>query len=132
MGFTSGETAKDLSRGAVILCWRGRRKLLGGEYIFLPRTRNGKTNYHPNSSITLIECVTNFLNWSGTSIPQVLKAVTATPAAMLGLQGVKGCLESDADADLCVLSEEVDGEGLRKLVVDQVWKFGGCVYERGV
>lgn len=76
--------------------------------------------------------MTNFLNWSGTSIPQVLKAVTATPAAMLGLQGVKGCLESDADADLCVLSEEVDGEGLRKLVVDQVWKFGGCVYERGV
>ncbi|CAG8957609.1 hypothetical protein HYFRA_00010476 [Hymenoscyphus fraxineus] len=84
------------------------------------------------SSLPLLSCVSNFLSYTGCTIPQALKAVTATPAAMLGLQGVKGCLESDADADLVVLSEEIseDGEGRRrrKLVVDQVWKFGGCVW----
>ncbi len=82
------------------------------------------------SSITLIECVTNFLNWSGASIPAALKAVTQTPAAMLGLQGVKGSLEEDADADLVVLEEEVDEKGWKTLRVDQVWKFGSKVFDR--
>ncbi|KAH7019282.1 N-acetylglucosamine-6-phosphate deacetylase [Ilyonectria destructans] len=75
------------------------------------------------SSITLLECVNNFLQWSGTSIPQALGAVTSTPAAMLGLQGVKGTLDAGADADLVVLSEETVG-GCRRLVLDEVWKFG--------
>ena len=82
------------------------------------------------SCLTLIECVSNFLNWSGAGIPQALKAVTATPAAMLGLSGVKGSLESDADADLVVISEEVAGNGEKVLSVDQVWKFGSKVYDR--
>ena len=82
------------------------------------------------SSITLIECVTNFLNWSGASIPQALKAVTATPAAMLGLQGVKGSLSSDADADLVVIEEEVGENGVKNLRIDQVWKFGTKVWDR--
>lgn len=80
------------------------------------------------SSITLIECVNNFLNWSGATIPQALKAVTATPAAMLGIQGVKGTLEAGADADLVVFSEERDENGAMKLVIDEVWKFGARVF----
>ncbi|KXX78050.1 putative N-acetylglucosamine-6-phosphate deacetylase [Madurella mycetomatis] len=80
------------------------------------------------SSITLIECVNNFLNWTGAAIPQALKAVTATPAAMLGVHGVKGCLDVGADADLVVLSEETSCEGLRNLVVDEVWKFGARIF----
>jgi len=82
------------------------------------------------SSITLIECVSNFLNWSGTSIPQAIKAVTETPAKMLGLQGVKGSLNSDADADLVVIEEEIDEHGVRNLRIDQVWKFGSKVFDR--
>jgi len=82
------------------------------------------------SSIALIECVSNFLNFSGATVPQALKAVTATPAAMLGLSGVKGSLESDADADLVVLEEEVDVGGKRRLRIDQVWKFGSKVFDR--
>ncbi|KAE8444242.1 hypothetical protein EG329_000742 [Mollisiaceae sp. DMI_Dod_QoI] len=82
------------------------------------------------SSITLIECVTNFLNWSGASVPCALKAVTKTPAEMLGLGGVKGCLEADADADLVVIEEERDGDGKRNLRIDQVWKFGTKVWDR--
>jgi len=78
------------------------------------------------SSISLLECVNNFLHWSGASIPQALKAVTATPAAMLGLAGVKGSLEQDADADLLVFSQNEKGD----LVVDQVWKFGAKVFDR--
>ncbi len=68
----------------------------------------------------------NFLHWSGASIPQALKAVTATPAAMLGYAGVKGSLEQDADADLLVFSQNEKSD----LVVDQVWKFGTKVYDR--
>jgi len=79
------------------------------------------------SSITLLECVNNFLRWTGTSIPQALSAVTSTPAAMLGLGGVKGSLEADADADLVIFSEETRGAA-PQLVLDEVWKFGRRVY----
>ncbi|KAI1434784.1 carbohydrate esterase family 9 protein [Xylaria sp. CBS 124048] len=82
------------------------------------------------SSITLIECVNNFLKWTGASIPQALKAVTSTPAALLGLQGVKGCLEDGADADLVIFSETTNSQGGAKLVIDEVWKFGAKVYCR--
>ncbi|KAH7175617.1 family 9 carbohydrate esterase [Dactylonectria macrodidyma] len=75
------------------------------------------------SSITLLECINNFLEWTGTSIPQALGAVTSTPAAMLGLQGVKGTLDAGADADLVVLSDEAVGD-CHRLVLDEVWKFG--------
>jgi N-acetylglucosamine-6-phosphate deacetylase len=76
------------------------------------------------SSITLLECVNNFLAWTGHSIPQALRAVTATPAAMLGLEDVKGTLAPGADADLIILSE---AEGDRELKLDEVWKFGSRV-----
>lgn len=85
------------------------------------------------SAIGLLQCVENFLNWTGASVPQALKAVTETPARMLGLQGIKGCLEEGADADLVVLDlqDGVVGEN-KKLVVEQVWKFGEKVFEREV
>lgn len=83
------------------------------------------SNTLAGSTITLIECVTNFLNWSGCTVAQALRSVTSTPAVMLGLGGVKGTLDAGADADLVVLSEEEDNAtGVRKLVVDEVWKFG--------
>lgn len=82
------------------------------------------------SSITLVECVNNFMNWSGATIPQALKTVTAAPAAMLGMSGVKGSLEADADADLVVLDDQIDGQGWRSLSVSQVWKFGSKVFDR--
>jgi N-acetylglucosamine-6-phosphate deacetylase len=84
------------------------------------------------SSITLIECINNFLNWSGVSVAQALGAVTATPARMLGLQDVKGCLQAGADADLVVLDDIVSNDGLQTLKVDQVWKFGDCVFDAGI
>lgn len=71
----------------------------------------------------------NFLNWTGATIPQALKAVTGTPAAMLGIRDVKGTLDADADADLVVLSEVKDG-ARTDLVVDEVWKFGSRVFVR--
>jgi N-acetylglucosamine-6-phosphate deacetylase len=82
----------------------------------------------PTSSITLLECVNNFLQWTGTGIPHALKAVTATPAAMLGLQGVKGSLAAGADADLVIFSEAQTPGRPSTLVLDEVWKFGTRVH----
>jgi len=104
----------------------GRRLIKMGSHLVL----EGSADKIAGSSITLIECVSNFLNWSGEGVGKALKAVTATPAAMLGLGGVKGCLDSDADADLCIISEEVAPDGQKKLLVDQVWKFGTKVFDR--
>lgn len=73
------------------------------------------------------------MKWTGASVPQALGAVTSIPAAMLGLQGVKGTLESGADADLVILSDgygsknEVGGTS-EVLVLDEVWKFGENVF----
>lgn len=83
-----------------------------------------------DSSITLIECVNNFLQWSSEPVAKALRSVTATPAAMLGIEKQKGFLNADADADLVILSEQTGESGRPKLVVDEVWKFGVRVHRR--
>ncbi len=89
---------------------------------------NGKI---AGSSIQLGDCVTNFLNWTGASVPEALKAVTETPAKMLGIQDMKGTLQEGADADLVVLDlQEGAIGGERKVIIDQVWKFGTKVFEK--
>lgn len=80
------------------------------------------------SATTMLQCVNNFLNWTGASVAEALNAVTAAPATMLGVKGAKGCLNPGADADLVILDEkEVGGE--RKLEIWEVWKFGELVFE---
>jgi N-acetylglucosamine-6-phosphate deacetylase len=81
------------------------------------------------SSATLIECVNNFRRWSDASTAEALNAVTATPARLLGLEGVKGTLESGADADLVVLTDAPDPYSGPTLTVDQVWKRGVIIYD---
>jgi N-acetylglucosamine-6-phosphate deacetylase len=87
----------------------------------------------------LVECVGNFVEWTGAGVAEALRAVTEVPARLLGLQGVKGCLEEGADADLVVLDFVEGQEGAevgdsdapkKKLVVEQVWKFGRRVFVR--
>ena len=82
------------------------------------------------SSITLVECVSNFLNWTGVTIPEAIETITSTPAKMLGLASAKGTLSGDADADIVVLSEDQSEPGHVKFIVDQVWKFGVKVHDR--
>ncbi|KAH7380612.1 n-acetylglucosamine-6-phosphate deacetylase-like protein [Pyrenochaeta sp. MPI-SDFR-AT-0127] len=104
----------------------GSRIIKNGALLTLEE--NGKL---AGSSIQLIDCVTNFLNWTGASVPEALKAVTETPAMMLGLQNVKGTLREGADADLVVLDlQEGTVGGEKKLVIDEVWKFGNKVFGR--
>ena len=81
------------------------------------------------SSASLVECVNNFRRWTNASTVEAINAVTATPARMLGLQGVKGSLASGADADLVVLGESMDPFTGLTLTVDQVWKFGTKVFD---
>jgi N-acetylglucosamine-6-phosphate deacetylase len=80
--------------------------------------------------VTLVECVTNLLRWTRIPVATGLKTVTSTPAKWLGLGQVKGCLDPGADADLVVLGEGKDDEGLWTLTVDEVWKFGKRVHRR--
>jgi N-acetylglucosamine-6-phosphate deacetylase len=87
---------------------------------------NGKI---AGSSITLVECVSNFMEWTGASVPEAIRAVTETPARLLRCEGVKGSLGEGKDADLVVLDLQDGGEG-KRLVVDQAWKFGVKVFER--
>ncbi|OAA41246.1 carbohydrate esterase family 9 [Cordyceps fumosorosea ARSEF 2679] len=81
------------------------------------------------SSVTLLESVNNLLQWSKSSIPSVLLTVTAGPASMLGLHGIKGTLDVGADADFVILSERETTEG-KALVIDEVWKFGKRMYQK--
>ena len=81
------------------------------------------------TSITLIECVNNFMAWTNATVAQALTTVTETPAAMLGLENTKGSLDPGADADLVVLSQSTE-DGVTRLEVEQVWKFGVCVSDR--
>jgi N-acetylglucosamine-6-phosphate deacetylase len=89
----------------------------------------GSDNKIAGSAATLIECVNHFLNYTGASVAEALKTVTTTPARMLGIQGTKGVLEPGADADLLVLDEVMGEDGLKRLKIDQVWKFGEKVYD---
>lgn len=82
------------------------------------------------SSASLVECVSNFWTWSNASIPDVIRAVTSTPAKMLGLEDVKGTLKADADADLLVLDAKEGADGTRVLEVEQVWKFGVLIHDK--
>lgn len=103
-----------------------------GDYIIKSgiHLRLESDNKIAGSSITLVECVTNFLNWTGCSVAQALKAVTETPAKMLGVYGTKGGLEGGMDADLCVLDVVVEVDGSKRVVVDEVWKFGARVFQK--
>lgn len=48
---------------------------------------------------------------------------------MLGCSEVKGTLACDADADLVILSDQVDASGEVTLSVEEVWKFGVKVFD---
>lgn len=92
-------------------------------------TLEGHADKIAGSAVTLLECVQNFLNWSGAGLPEALAAVTSTPARMLGMEKVKGSLEPGADADLVILDETREGN-ITKLAVEQTWKFGEKVFDR--
>jgi N-acetylglucosamine-6-phosphate deacetylase len=102
----------------------GSRVVKNGDFLTLEE--NGKI---AGSAVSLIGCVSNFLNWTGATVPEALKAVTETPARMLQVEGTKGVLRPGADADLVILDLEND-QGQQRLGVNQVWKFGQMVFDK--
>ncbi|CAI6091532.1 unnamed protein product [Clonostachys chloroleuca] len=81
------------------------------------------TNTLAGSGIDLLSCVNNFMKWTGCSIPDAIRAVTSTPATMLGVSGSKGFLQVGADADLLILEDDYTN-GSAALAINEVWKFG--------
>lgn len=80
------------------------------------------------SASTLMECVNNFLDWTGVGVAEALATVTEHPARVLGIEDRKGVLATGADADPVVFAEDVDGR--RELLVEEVWKFGVKVWAK--
>lgn len=102
-----------------IYSWNNGEKIIK-QGSLLTLEKNGRI---AGSAISLLECVNNFIQWTGCGVAEGLRAVTETPARMLG-ETKKGRLDVGCDADLCVL--KADDEG--KLELRQVWKFGECVH----
>jgi N-acetylglucosamine-6-phosphate deacetylase len=98
--------------------WRGEDRFVK-EGKVLKLESNGRI---AGSVVDLIDCVNNFIRFTGCGAAKALDCVTRTPAKMLGkdVEKSKGRLEEGMDADLVVLEEGSDGD----LSVQQVWKFG--------
>ena len=58
----------------------------------------------------------------GIPLEEALKLLTSTPAAVLGKQGVKGCVREGADADLLVLGDGLAIDGLFAKGKTALWK----------
>lgn len=102
----------------------GSRIIKRGDFLTLEE--NGRI---AGSAVSLVDCVSNFLNWTGATVPEALKTVTESPARMLKVEGTKGVLQPGADADLVVLDLEMDDQGQRRFGINQVWKFGEKVFD---
>ncbi|KAL9107706.1 MAG: hypothetical protein Q9227_007421 [Pyrenula ochraceoflavens] len=91
----------------------------------LTLNKNGRI---AGSAVGLVDCVNNFMRWTGNGVGVAVGCVTGRPAEMLGrgVVGRKGGLAGGMDADLVVL-EEVEEGGVR---VVETWKFGVKVWER--
>jgi len=98
--------------------WRGEDRFIKQGKV-LKLESNGRI---AGSVVDLIDCVNNFMRFTGCGTAKALECVTGTPAKMLGkdIEKSKGRLDVGMDADLVVLDQEPDGD----LTVQQVWKFG--------
>ncbi|CRG91958.1 Facilitated trehalose transporter Tret1 [Talaromyces islandicus] len=76
------------------------------------------------SATPIIDCINNFLSWTGASVHAALQTVTTNPAAALGMAGKKGTLTAGADGDFVILEESTTESGQPLLKIDEVWKFG--------
>ena len=48
----------------------------------------------------------------GMPLEEVIRMLTSTPARLIAKEGIKGCIAAGADADLLVLDEKLDINGL--------------------
>lgn len=82
--------------------------------------------------MTLLQCLNNFRRWTGVSIAAAIQSVTSRPAAVLGLDHIKGTFKQGADADFVILSEIFSpDQSISEIEVEQVWKFGVKIMDKG-
>lgn len=68
----------------------------------IPRLPDGTL---AGSTLTLDRAVTNFLEFTGCSLPEAVRCATLNPARLLGIDDRKGSLAVGKDADLVVFDE---------------------------
>jgi len=73
------------------------------------------------STVTLDACLRNAMQFAGLTFQQALTMASATPAASLGLEGVKGVLAPGADADVILFDQDLQ---VRKTILE-----GRLIYE---
>ena len=59
------------------------------------------------SAIPLLSAVQNAVRLAGLPLATAVRMASAVPAALLGIEGRKGCLAAGADADLLALGPDL-------------------------
>jgi len=67
------------------------------------------------STATLDACLRNAMQFAGLTLQEALTMATATPAASLGLEGIKGVLAPGADADVILFDQNLQ---VRKTILE--------------
>ncbi len=82
---------------------------LGGQEIAvhdgIARTASGSL---AGSTLTMDRALRNVIEFAGLELGDALKMATTTPAATLGLSGCKGVLAPGADADIILLTQDLE------------------------
>jgi N-acetylglucosamine-6-phosphate deacetylase len=60
------------------------------------------------STLTMERAVKNFMEFTGCSLPEAVRAASLNPARLLGLDGRKGSLEEGKDADLVIFDGDLN------------------------
>jgi len=90
------------------LCDRGHLTLFGKEVTVkdgAPRLADGTL---AGSVLTPIQAVKNLVELAGLPLHTAVRMLTLTPAAVIGLDHVKGSIAPGKDADLAILDENLD------------------------
>jgi N-acetylglucosamine-6-phosphate deacetylase len=105
---TDAMAAAGMTKGEFSLAG-GEARVQGG----VPRLEDGTI---AGSSLTMDEAVRNAISFTGCSLPEAMRMATETPARLIGEGSRKGRLAPGFDADLVVLSPELE--------VETVWARG--------
>lgn len=85
----------------------------------VPRLEDGTI---AGSVLLMHEALNNVMAFTGCALPEAVRMAATTPARLIGEDGRKGRLSQGCDADVVVLSPDLD--------IEMVWRKGEVAYDR--